>query len=394
MSKFAIIHATTFWALFLSGAAFYFLPCAQSSEPDFVGSFRYVKGVVTLESKKNQSRQNAQKDMQFFEGDKIVTQQNSFALLSFQDGSTIKIEPNSELTIISLIGKSEKGYFGVSRLLLAIGGVMVDVVKKFTGPPSVEIETKKGIAFGVRGTKFYTFIEPNSEDIWTVVLEGEVQAFDFPHDDSESIPESTSIVAIEGEQLTIPQEYRWVKKISWNNDPSQGELDSGLTTIAQERQNELAQVLKKILDRKRKPFINSERNPRKMKDRTLREIKETVMEEKNAVDSTSSALPSTLNALSGPGTSGEFAQHTLPSKIKAVLQQISEQNPNTPKPIATTEQNGNNLAQATCQKVTPSGFPCLVREGFCLGEEVSAAIFFTKSHVYNVCVKIINGFFL
>ncbi len=379
--------------LLLSGV----LGSAQGEDALFAGSFRYVKGEVTLESKKVKSVQNALKDMQFFEGDKITTQKNSFAILNLQDGSTVKVTPSSELTVIALIGKSEKGYFGVSRLLLGLGGVMVDVVKKFTGPPSVEIETKKGLAFGVRGTKFYTFIESDAEDTWTIVLDGEVQAFDFTHDDSEIVPAGTSIVAIEGEQLTVPQKYLWVKKISWNHDPEKGELDSGIATTFHERQSELAMVLKKILNRKRKPFINTENNPRKMKVRALRQDNESEPEENasNSVLRPEEPIPTTSTSTdTASGTTNGFSQSHLPQKIQVALQKISAKNPNAPKPIPATEQNGNIFAQATCTKVAPSGFPCIVRQGSCIGEEVSAAIFFTPATIYNVCVKIINGVFL
>jgi len=351
------------------------LSSLQGAESVFVGSFRYIKGEVTIESKKDKSTQYALKDMQFFEGDKISTNLNSFAILNFQDGSTIKMDQNSEITIVSLLGKSEKGHFGVSRILLGIGGVMVEVVKRFTGPPSVEIDTTKGMAFGVRGTKFYTFIESDSEDIWTLVLEGQVQAFDFAHDDNEIVQAGTSIVVVDGDRLTIPQEYEWVKKVSWNNDPAKGDLDSGIGAIAQERRSELLQLLKTILNRKRKPFINSEVNPRRMRDREMRQINETTTEENS-------------------GATSQSMQQGITAKIKETLQKISEKNPNAPKPIPASEKDGNRLAQDTCSKVAPSGFPCIVRMGYCFGEEISAALFYTPVSVYNVCVRIINGIFL
>ena len=203
----------------------------------------------------------------------------------------------------------------------------------------------------------------------------------------------------EGEQLTVPQKYLWVKKISWNHDPEKGELDSGIATTVHERQSELALVLKKILNRTRKPFINTENNPRKMKERALRQVNESEPEENasNSVLHPEEPIPTTSTSTSTDTASGTihgFSLSHLPQKIQVALQKISDKNPNAPKPIPATEQNGNTFAQETCTKVAPSGFPCIVRQGSCIGEEVSAAIFFTPATIYNVCVKIINGVFL
>ncbi len=360
-----------------------------TEDASFVGSFRFVKGQVTLEATKDKSTQNAVKEMLFNEGDKIVTKENSFAVLSLQDGSTIKMDANTELNVISLIGKKKEEYFGVSRIMLSIGGIMVDVVKKFNGPPSVEIDTKKKLGFGVRGTKFYTFIEQDSEDAWTVVYEGTVQAFDFAHDDSEMISAGKSLVAVEGERLTLPQEYIWSKKVLWNNDPDKGELDSRIVPTTAERQAELAQVLKKILDRKKKPFINTENNPRRMKDREIRTMRIEAKEEENDSNDATASVTTEAAVHHSKSSTGKVSR-----KVQEILASITQNDPSSPKPIAITERDGNGPLKATCDQVADSGFPCLVREHDCLSGEISAAIYYTADKVFHVCVKIINGIFL
>lgn len=90
-------------------------------------------------------------------GDSIKTRVDSYAELRFSDGSTVKIGPETEVSIY-------KDY-----LSLAIGYIRLYITKLF---PNFEVRTPSAIA-GVRGTEFSVEVLEDQTTIVTV-YEGEV----------------------------------------------------------------------------------------------------------------------------------------------------------------------------------------------------------------------------
>ncbi|MBC7320399.1 FecR domain-containing protein [bacterium] len=90
-------------------------------------------------------------------GDSLKTGENSYAELRFSDGSTVKINPETEVSIYR------------DYLSLAIGYVRLYITKLF---PNFEVRTPSAIA-GVRGTEFSVEVLEDQTTIVTV-YEGEV----------------------------------------------------------------------------------------------------------------------------------------------------------------------------------------------------------------------------
>lgn len=91
------------------------------------------------------------------DGDSLKTKENSYAELRFSDGSIVKINPETEVSIY-------KDYFS-----LAIGYIRLYITKLF---PNFEVRTPSAIA-GVRGTEFSVEVLNDQTTIVTV-YEGEV----------------------------------------------------------------------------------------------------------------------------------------------------------------------------------------------------------------------------
>lgn len=90
-------------------------------------------------------------------GDSLKTGENSYAELRFSDGSTVKINPETEVSIYR------------DYLSLAIGYIRLYITKLF---PNFEVRTPSAIA-GVRGTEFSVEVLEDQTTIVTV-YEGEV----------------------------------------------------------------------------------------------------------------------------------------------------------------------------------------------------------------------------
>ncbi len=234
----------------------------QESEIDY-GIVRYIKGDAFILTKGEKNKKPMKIMEKFFDGSEITTADNSFAILKLPDGSTLKLDPETNLKVEGLIQKKGNGYKGSSYFVLTIGGAMVDVVKKFSGPPSLEIETVNQVAFGVRGTTFYIFHDKDSGDIWGTVRQGQVMAMDYAKDDSEAIDAGMSMAVVEGEVLTKPHKYRWAEKLKWSFTEKDGELDTKRAAIMEDRFKELQSLYKKLRTRSKKEFVKEKKAKQK-----------------------------------------------------------------------------------------------------------------------------------
>jgi hypothetical protein len=101
------------------------------------GIIRFIKGELTILNKKDGSSRKGITNDKFEEGVELKTGENSFAIIKLPDGSTFKLDPNSTLAVKSVINEKAGQFKGKSHLIISAGGVMVKVLKKFSGPPSL-----------------------------------------------------------------------------------------------------------------------------------------------------------------------------------------------------------------------------------------------------------------
>ncbi|HAZ13949.1 MAG: hypothetical protein A2X86_08735 [Bdellovibrionales bacterium GWA2_49_15] len=240
------------------GAHFLFQSSAFAEEIDY-GIIRYVKGELFLQAKGEKARKPAHAHEKFYDGSALSTGPKSFAILKLPDGSTLKLDPDSNLKVEGLIQKQGNAFKGTSYLILTVGGIMVDVIQKFSGPPAMEIETTNRVAFGVRGTTFYIFHDQESSDVWGTVYKGQVAAMDYMNDDSELINAGMSMAIVEGQVMTKPYKYRWAERLRWSFAEKDAVLDTNRINSAEERLKELQNLYQKLRARPKKKFLKDKK---------------------------------------------------------------------------------------------------------------------------------------
>jgi len=115
------------------------------------GIFTSVSGQVQVKTAKGHKTKKAQKDMTVFEGDRIITQDQSSAVLRLFDGSSLDISANTEFVLSKLQKPSPQDK--VIQFKLIVGELLAAVEKLTTSKSSFEIEAG-GVVCGVRGTRF------------------------------------------------------------------------------------------------------------------------------------------------------------------------------------------------------------------------------------------------
>ncbi len=185
----------------------------------------------------------------------LATLSNGRILIQLPDDSKLSLEPESELLIENLIDKTSRGFQGTSRFILLKGAILADVTKRFREHTSLEISTDKEISFWVKGTYFYTFIDPGTSHVWTLVKGGTVQAVDFQHDDHQSIGQGESMVVLEGKYLTKSLPYDWAKRLGWKGAIENNFLFTNKIQTANLRKMEVEKQIGELRSRNTKPFI-------------------------------------------------------------------------------------------------------------------------------------------
>jgi hypothetical protein len=89
-------------------------------------------------------------------GDSVRTRPDSRALITFFEGSTLEMEPETEVTLESLEGEEEGGFF--TKIGQSIGVTWHRVVEFTDGGSSYEVETPATVV-AVRGTLFQVEVE-------------------------------------------------------------------------------------------------------------------------------------------------------------------------------------------------------------------------------------------
>ena len=82
---------------------------------------------------------------------------------------------------------------------------------------------------GVRGTEFFTAYSQDkkkSDDLWMCVNEGVVEIVTDKSSEKVIVKEGQGVFINKGIKATAPKKYSWTKKLNWNLDPGNGELEN------------------------------------------------------------------------------------------------------------------------------------------------------------------------
>ena len=238
--------------------SFPLISIAQSGLARFI----YVRG--------KQSPYNASRGSTVAPLDTIRVLDKSLAVLRFEDKSKIKLDPNTVVEVETLIKKHFDTKSGKSQtsLRLKAGSLMAKIINKYKqkdvdDTPPMEIKNDH-VSIGVRGTTFFTGIDSESNNMWTSVKDGEVQALNFSDDDSEVIGAGQSIAIEKKRNFTKPSGFEWSDKLNWNMDPSKGKMISNFGKTRADRFSEYSKRRKNLQKRLRKSFKNKMKRRYKM----------------------------------------------------------------------------------------------------------------------------------
>ena len=184
------------------------------------GKLLFLKGDVYLNEKKvSQKLELKKKDI-------IRTGKSSLAVLSLDDGSKIKLNENTSLSI----GKASKTQ---SLIKVNKGSAFFKVLKKnFINNTKNKKKHKfvvkyNSVAMGVRGTEFFVSNGKNkSNDIWMCVNEGKVLVKSDTEKKSTLVNAGEGIVVKKGKDTSRPKPLKWTKKLNWKMDNMKGSLEN------------------------------------------------------------------------------------------------------------------------------------------------------------------------
>lgn len=169
------------------------------------GHIRFAKGQVFIGEKP------AAKDQTFNSNEIISTKANSLAIITLNDGSTLKLNELTSVAVNNLI--SDKA---PTRVTINSGSLFVNVIKQIVKKEKFVLKTKN-VAMGVRGTTFFaSFGKKESNDIWMCVNEGEVAVQTSRESSPKLVKAGEGVKVQNGEKTSNPKPLPWTKNLNWN----------------------------------------------------------------------------------------------------------------------------------------------------------------------------------
>jgi hypothetical protein len=164
--------------------------CTCSKISDQYGIITGISGTVTVLLEDSTIWTEAEVNTQLRAGDRIRTADNSSAVITFFEGSTTELKPNTEIGITELI--IEVGPESTTVSLEQIIGTTINRVQKLVDTASsYEIETPSAVA-AVRGTEYEVAVMSDSTTT-VVVTEGSVLV----------TAQGVSVLVSDNEQTTV-----------------------------------------------------------------------------------------------------------------------------------------------------------------------------------------------
>ena len=183
------------------------------------GIIEYIEGGVTVISGTTNQRVVADIGTPVQPGDRVITGPGALVIMTFAQGSQVKLRENSEITLDTIEGQG--------AVSLNAGSLFARATPQSrSSAQRLEIRTLTAVA-GVRGTEFFVAYGPTVPglpNLWLCVNTGVVEV--LIRDDP---TKSTDVNAGEGilvrpSELTEPQFYAWTENLNWNFNPTAGEV--------------------------------------------------------------------------------------------------------------------------------------------------------------------------
>lgn len=135
------------------------------------GTFISITGTVTIKSQTGKHSHLAQVGSTVSQGQRVITDKESSAVLQFFDGSQLTIKPETDFWLSKLQKPSDTDK--ILQFKMFAGSLLAKVTKLASTNSSFEIEAG-GVVCGVRGTEFSMTFDPDTNKLTLTVLEGSV----------------------------------------------------------------------------------------------------------------------------------------------------------------------------------------------------------------------------
>jgi hypothetical protein len=155
----------------LLGLLFIFVSGSAVAAVSASGTFVTVTGTVKIENQKGHHSRLAQVGSVVVEGQRVVTDKDSSAVLQFFDGSQLTIKPSTDFWLSKLQKPSDTDK--ILQFKMFAGSLFAKVTKLASSNSSFEIEAG-GVVCGVRGTEFSMSFNADTKTLTLTVLEGTV----------------------------------------------------------------------------------------------------------------------------------------------------------------------------------------------------------------------------
>ncbi len=183
----------------------------------------------------------------FTDGDIIKTGPNALAIIRFPDNSTLRILPNTEITIEKLAEPVEDSVLGSTNIFLKIGQLFINVINE-EAAPIFHVKTTS-VAMGVRGTRFFAGIDESTGHTELAVDKGVVEISNPSNKDHKEAIEAGHGIHVEEGKFTHPQKYDWVRSLDYNTEKK---------TIDVEKNKSLHLKKRAEFSKKRKEWVRDE----------------------------------------------------------------------------------------------------------------------------------------
>lgn len=210
----------------------------------------FVKGTVKASPKEGGSFHQVSVGQAILLGSFIKTEANSLVIVSFPSGSTLKIDPESEVEI-SELKKEKKDQTDTSVFRLIKGAIVTKFIK---GQGKELIVENEYVALAVRGTEF--FFGEDENEAYAAVNSGEIAVIKKGDFDYEPVKAGNALVIENKKELTKAESFEWAKKLNWASKVKGVAEKSGFrnSNLRKLRRAEVAQKIKRIRQRKKKIF--------------------------------------------------------------------------------------------------------------------------------------------
>jgi branched-chain amino acid transport system substrate-binding protein len=141
--------------------------------PSTLTIFSITEGNVSVMKAGTGNWIEAQVGMSLEAGDRVKTADNSSAKITFFDGSTVELQADTEIEVVSLNISTDTGSTTI-RLKQAIGSIIFRVTKIVDPASRYEVETPTGVA-AVRGSVMQVYVIEDGTT-WVTNLEGDIRA--------------------------------------------------------------------------------------------------------------------------------------------------------------------------------------------------------------------------